>query len=70
VALQAFAIPSSVIATPGGVNIAVLGSGVRMPLSQVVEEVPVPDVAPVEEAAATFVPPVVPPVRPPKQDRN
>jgi hypothetical protein len=67
VALQAFAIPSSVIATPGGVNIAVLGSGVRMPLSQVVEEVPVPDVAPVEEAAATTY---VPPVLPRKQDRN
>jgi hypothetical protein len=58
-----------VVATPGASSFAVLGGGVRMPVVQVAEAVPVPvvKVVPVEEAVATtYVPPVF--VR--KQDRN
>jgi hypothetical protein len=49
-------------------NLAVLGGGIRMPLFQVAEALPVPvaNAMPLEEAAATYLPPV----RPRKQDRN
>jgi hypothetical protein len=64
---QASEIPPLVVETPGALNFAVLGGGVRMPVQ--VAEVP-PTVAPVE-AAATLAPiPYVPPVRRPKKDLN
>jgi hypothetical protein len=59
-----------VIGAPAGLEFAVLGGGVRMPLIQVVETRPVPAspvvAAPIPPAPVAYVAPVYPR----KQDRN
>ena len=58
---------------PAGLQLAVMGGGVRMPLVQVVEAQPEeapPIEAPRAVAAAPVAPPYVAPYYPPKQDRN
>ena len=57
-----------------GLQLAVLGGGVRMPLVQVAEVTPVPTPAPAPvvapQALAVLAAPYVAPFYPRKQDRN
>ena len=58
------------VGAPAGVEFAVLGGGVRMPLIQVVETRPVPVIATVAPPVPPAPAPYVAPVYPRKQDRN
>ena len=59
-----------VVGVPAGLQLAVLGGGVRMPLVEVAETTPVPQAVPVVARPVPLAPVYVAPVYPRKQDRN
>ena len=67
------ALAPTLVGAPLGLQLAVLGGGVRMPVAQVVEAQPLqaaPVVVPEAAAVAVAPAPYVAPFHPRKQDRN